>query len=261
MLLGFCIAPFAAPPRMDDVSALVAAMTVAPSAGRRDLYAALIDGLKADDIWDHLDWLTIFAAHDAQAARLNIRYPGKSAAIGGTVTFTADRGFTGDGATGGIDFGEAQGSASHRARQDGVSAGAWCNQQGAATGQFGHFGQAVLQFRTAILAHSGGSEVIRAADATSDTLRAGTTRVGHRAFCRTGPTTKLGFFNGAQVSTASTASTGLSANNMTALRWSNAGFCPDRLAAIWTGDGSMTGARAAAIHNRLNTFLTAIGGA
>ncbi|KAK0357005.1 hypothetical protein LTR94_002225 [Friedmanniomyces endolithicus] len=236
-------------------------MKVAPSAGRRDLYAALINGLKSDGVWNRLDWLLISAAHDEQAGRINLKAPSKMAIASGGLTFTADRGFSGDGTSASLDLGERQGAPSQYARQDSCSAGVWCNQQGAASGQFGHFAQAASTHRTSILAHSGGNDVIRAADATADVLRAGTTRVGHRAFARSGPANKLGFFNGAQVSTAATPSTGLSSLNMVLLRWNTGSFSPDRIAAAWTGDGSITGAKAAAIHDRLNTFLTAIGAA
>ncbi|WP_139278817.1 MULTISPECIES: hypothetical protein [Sphingobium] len=183
-----------------------------------------------------------------------------SPSLAGTVTFTADRGFTGDGATGYLNLGEAHGAAGQFAWRDSCSAGAWCNLAGGTAGLIAHLGQAAGTYRTSIFAHSAGNDSFRLADSTGDTLRAGTSRTGHRSIARSGPTSKLGFYAGAQVAAVTTASTGLSSLPMVGLR-SNTSFAPDRLAALWSGDGAIVGAKAAAIHDRLNTFLTAIGAA
>lgn len=56
-----------------DASSLFSRMTVQPNGARKALYNSLIMGLKSAGIWSKLDGLWITAAHDAQAARLNIK--------------------------------------------------------------------------------------------------------------------------------------------------------------------------------------------
>lgn len=87
-----------------DAAAYIAAMSVAPDVTRRTLINDLIVGLKADGVWSLLDVLYLLAAHDAQAARLNLRAPGSNTATTvGTVTFTTDRGYRGNGSNGYLD--------------------------------------------------------------------------------------------------------------------------------------------------------------
>lgn len=81
-----------------DAQAYFAAMTVQPSPARKTLVTDLVKGLKADNLWTRLGWLCLLAAHHEQAGRLNLRKPAKSLTAVGTVTFTAELGFT---ATGG----------------------------------------------------------------------------------------------------------------------------------------------------------------
>lgn len=82
-----------------DAQAYFAAMTVQPSAARKDLINALIVGLKADGIWPRIQWLSLLASHSEQAGRLNIKTPAQIASAVNSPVFTVDRGFAGDGAT------------------------------------------------------------------------------------------------------------------------------------------------------------------
>ncbi len=58
-------------------------------------YTDLICGLFADNIWNKLDVLHIYATQDSTTALLNLRSTSFSAVTHGSPTFTADRGFTG----------------------------------------------------------------------------------------------------------------------------------------------------------------------
>jgi hypothetical protein len=78
-----------------DAQAYFAAMTASPDADRKALLDALIAGLKADGVWAKLDWISLFAAHDAQAARLNAKYPAQAFSVVGAPAFVADGGYTG----------------------------------------------------------------------------------------------------------------------------------------------------------------------
>jgi len=57
-------------------------------------YTALIDGLVADGIWAKLDALYIFATQSTANALLNLKSSSYTPAITGSLTFTADDGYT-----------------------------------------------------------------------------------------------------------------------------------------------------------------------
>ncbi len=85
--------------------ALIARMTAAPDSARRGQIDALVRALKIAGIWPKLAALYLTAAHDAQAARLNWVSGSHDLTEHGALTFTADRGYTGDGSTGYLDSG------------------------------------------------------------------------------------------------------------------------------------------------------------
>jgi hypothetical protein len=91
-----------------DAVTLIAAMTTAPGAARQQLISDHIVQLKTDGVWALLDTYYVMAAHDEQASRLNWKSPGNfTLTPNGTITFTADRGWQGDGSTGYLDTGWA----------------------------------------------------------------------------------------------------------------------------------------------------------
>ena len=65
-------------------------------------YKTLINGLVADNIWNKLDALYIFATNTTTTANLNLKSTSFGLTANGTVSFTADHGYTGGGA--GTDF-------------------------------------------------------------------------------------------------------------------------------------------------------------
>lgn len=84
-----------------EAQTLISAMTTAPTEIRSMYITRLINSLKLSTVWDKLDVLYLMAAETAQAARLNWKAPGTFtlAAVGGGTTFTADRGFRGNGSS------------------------------------------------------------------------------------------------------------------------------------------------------------------
>jgi hypothetical protein len=84
------------------------AMAVAPSTDRAFVINNAIYGLKKSGLWVKLTALYLLAAHDAQAARLNMVTPtGTAASAVAAPTFTADSGYAGDGAASYLDCGIA----------------------------------------------------------------------------------------------------------------------------------------------------------
>lgn len=86
-----------------EASTLVAAMTTQPDTTRKSLIDTLVGALKngaisGTNIWNKLDVLQIYAAADSQAASLNWITPGSNTVTtSNSPTFTADRGYAGNG--------------------------------------------------------------------------------------------------------------------------------------------------------------------
>jgi hypothetical protein len=81
-------------------AAYASAMTVTPAAARVALIDAFVRAMKDGGLWARLDLLYLLAAHDEQAARLNLIAPGASSCTAvNSPSFLADRGFAGDGST------------------------------------------------------------------------------------------------------------------------------------------------------------------
>jgi hypothetical protein len=81
-----------------DAAALIALMSVAPDATRQGHINTLVTALKAGGVWTLLDELWVMAAHDAQAAGLGWKRYKNLTAVS-SPTFTADRGYAGNGTT------------------------------------------------------------------------------------------------------------------------------------------------------------------
>ncbi|WP_312619986.1 hypothetical protein [Agrobacterium pusense] len=88
-----------------DAAAFVARMTVQPSPARAGLIETLIKTLKSGGVWPKLDILYLTAAHDSQAARLNLLNGSSTLAPMNSPAFTVDRGYTGDGSSSYLDTG------------------------------------------------------------------------------------------------------------------------------------------------------------
>lgn len=244
-----------------DAAAYFAAMTVQPDATRKGLINTLIVAGKANGWWLPLDWFVPIAAHDAQAGRLNARAPAKSLVAVNSPTFTTDRGYSGDGTSSYLGFGEAFGVSGSQYIQDNASFGAYCNQQNGAAGSSPHVGQtsgtAVVQM---FANNSTVTGSVRINDVTSSAISQGTaTRLGHRALVRSVSTEKRAFMNGgaAQVFVVTSAALQATENRLLSQGTSNS-FSADRLAATFVGR-ALTDAQVASLHTDLVTYLTAIG--
>ena len=84
-----------------ETTALLAAMSVQPSEARKWAINQYIWDIRGgpelvNDQWGHYDFIYWLGAHDEQAARLDWKNPGSFTLshVGGTLSFTTDRGFT-----------------------------------------------------------------------------------------------------------------------------------------------------------------------
>jgi hypothetical protein len=241
---------------LDATWAAIAAMDIAPARTRSFLLDDTIGALQAAGLWAKLDVLYLLAAHDAQAARINIRAPkmARLTAFGAT-TFTTDRGYTGDGSAAYLGSGFVPGAAGSVYGLASAHCGAFVlnnlTSAGFAVGASGAGGDLALSARTA-----GGTLSGRINDLGPALTAAVPTSVGHSVVSRAAGTRTL-FKAGASVATGALAATALPTGELTVLR-AGAGYGPWQVAAAHAGSG-LTAPEGAALHSILTTYLTAVG--
>lgn len=242
-----------------DAAAYIAAMTVAPDATRQALINAFFIGIKADGLWDKADAFWLMAAHDAQAARLNARQPAAyTLAPNGTLTFTPDRGYQGDG---GSDIATGFNP---------VSASAW-SQNSASLSAYVNATPSDAQSGVAIIGDAAGRVLLspwtslglvsRLNASNSTPAFAGvSTRLGMSTVSRTAATVSNAQKNGATIgATSDRASAAVASSSVSLLSYAGGNFSLDRLAFAWIG-GGLTDAEMTALYNRVLAYLSPIGG-
>lgn len=238
-----------------EAETFVNAMTVEPDDTRKGLIDDFIGGLKTDGIYTKLGFLYILAAHDEQAARLNVLNPASNA-LTGSPTFTTDRGFTSDG-TNVLDTGMAE-TAVPGMTETSATIGIWINST---DGTAGNVIGAAANTRLNPRAGSGNVAGRCFSGQTSNDLTVAN-RLGLSVTSRTGTDMTCGR-NAGTDSTATTASTSVSPGSDTFVILGTNGTPhtgTDR-AALAHGGPYLTQTERQNLHTRVNTLLTAIGAA
>ena len=245
-------------PRLAEMNLYRAACSVAPSLGREVILSALIAGLKTDGVWAKTDWLLICAAEDEQQGRVNLRTPSKVASRVNSMTFTTDRGFTGNASNMHLDFGEVPNAGGNVFALNSAHVGVWING-GSTTAQrsMGQTSSSTLFIHTRGTSGTQTAQINDATNETYSTLSSPASVSGHRIATRTGASTKRGAMNGTAAAGGTGASTSITAANISLGRSSSI-YDDKRYAAAHTGS-SLSDAEMTAYYNRLNTALTAIG--
>lgn len=239
-----------------EATAYFAAMSSQPDATRKGLIDTLIAGLKTDGVWSKLDLFYLLASHDAQSRHINAKTPGSfTTTVVGSVTFTVDRGDQGDGSTGYLNTGLAQ-NAGGNYTQNSASLFSWINSSTGTT----EVRSTIYCNNTAFLIPDSSPGFYGRANADdSSTFGNPANRLGSRCISRTGSTTTNGQVNGAASgSTSAIVSTLPSPFQFTLLGDGSTFNGLDRLACAALG-GGLSGAQMTALHNRVSTYLTAIG--
>jgi len=245
-------------PRLAEMNLYRAACTTPPSLGREVILTALIAGLKTDSVWTKLDWLLMMAAETEQAGRVNLRTPSKVASRVNSMTFTTDRGFTGNASNMHLDFGEVPNAGGNVFALNSAHIGVWING-GSTTAQrsMGQTSSSTLFIHTRGTSGTQTAQINDATNETYSTLSSPASVSGHRIATRTGASTKRGAMNGTAAAGGTTTSTSITAANLCVGRSSSI-YDDKRYAAAHSG-GGLTDADMLAIYNRLNTAMTAIG--
>tara|TARA_R110000868_G_scaffold79573_1_gene226344 strand:+ start:373 stop:1170 length:798 start_codon:yes stop_codon:yes gene_type:complete len=193
-----------------EADLLVDYMTVRPQGNRAFLVSDTVRRLKAASLWTRLDAAWFTAAHDAQAGRLNWKSPSTFALSEvSSPTFTADRGYAGNGSTSYLNTGWDMVNNGANFVLNDFSMGAYVNATGsdaASTavnlGSFDSVSGATLNVR-----RTGDGIGTRSNSLTSDSIGTGaTTRLGLSVRQRTGSTAGEAFKNGASLGTSATSS-------------------------------------------------------
>lgn len=242
-----------------DPAAVVyfSAMAVQPDAARKALINNLILGLKSVGIWAKLDWLSLFAMHTAQAARLNAVNPARSFSVVGAPVFTVDRGYVTTSGSNYLNSLWSPATSGVNYRQNSAHIGVWTNLNGANTTN-GLLGNAPSRLSP----RNGTGSVTAAVNSTNFgvVIADGTGHtVGDRSAAAAGKIIK----NGAQFATFTTTSTALTTDSFYACGYNNGGAYAQsfgRIGALHWG-GHLTDLEHAALYARLNAYLAAVGGA
>lgn len=229
-------------------------------------YTNLICGMVTDGTWcgTTFDALYIFATNTTTTANLNLCSTSFGLSQTGTVTFSADHGYTGDGSTGFLDGGFIPSSAGGNFTQNSAMIGVYVltnrttaqnyveigSESGSAVYSF------IQPFTTAPAFHY---EV----NGNSFPSATNSSAIGHWLVSRTSSTALTVYLNGSSFTSASDTSGLLSGNSIGILALKNAGaaaidFSADQLSAAYFGAG-VNSAVAAKIDTRINGYMTVLG--
>lgn len=241
-----------------QTKALMAAMTVQPPSGRDvRAYDWFYRGVVGMGLLALVDVGYLHAAHDEQAARLNFAAPGTFTATNvNSTTFTAYRGFTGDGSTMELDTGFNPTTASSpQFTQNSAHIGSWALTNLAA----GNNSEIGLEAAAELFINPrNGSDAYTARVNTSGTLTSSSTDSrGHNVACRTASNLMTSYKNGASIDTDATASSALTSGTIRILRF-NLGYSARQTALSHAGAG-LTDAEVLALYNAFRPYMQAVG--
>jgi hypothetical protein len=250
--------------RVPEADLLIDTMTVRPQGNRAFLISDTIRRLKAADIWAKLDVLWMLAAHDAQAARLNWKAPASFTLTAvNSPTFTADRGYAGNGTTSYLNTGWAPATNGIRYTQNDGVLGAWSRtaRAGADMAIVGGWSSAaaLTQIVNRFTDNNvytrvndvGGGPAVSASDGLFTVTRVSSG--GTRTTYRNGAS--LGATSAASNANVSTQSLYICAQNAIGTA---SGFSTDQIAMVFLG-GGLSAAEVASSYNILLGYINGIG--
>lgn len=241
-------------------AAYVAAMTVQPSNQRKQHIDALFTSLRSSGVLAKLSHLYLLAAHDSQAAGLNASAPGTNTlAAVNSPTFTADRGYQGDGSTSYLNTGVNLSGGGGLAVQDSHHFSVWTRTESSANAT--EFGGSDISVGARDVA---GFLASRSAATTADSVTVASS-VGHSLISRTASTGYARYRNGSALSAAVRTSAAFASQSLfLGARNNGAGapmvFSARQISALTIGSG-LDATESAALYTALNTYMQAVGAA
>ncbi|HYF53426.1 MAG TPA: hypothetical protein VEA41_04135, partial [Salinarimonas sp.] len=238
--------------------ALLARISVAPGNEQRREMDTLIRLLHSSGVWARLDGLHIFAAHTSQAALLNWKANQFNGTLVDAPTFTANRGYQGDGVNDRIDLNYNPNSppAGNKFTLNDAHMGMWSltdlpvstnsnsNDFGAGNSWVGRLGT------------TAGTATVRSNRGTSTTLAGALP--GHVGWNRADASNHSQYAAGVTSGAVAAASTAFHANGFFALSASGTLWGRNQLAAVHWG-GSMTANQWRDLYRGLRRYLRYLG--
>lgn len=243
-----------------DVAALIRRMTLAPVPGRRAAMSRFVRALKRTGVWDKMDVLYVFAAHDAQAARLN--WKGNSAYDATAVnspTFTVDQGYAGDGATSYLNTGWAP-SAGVNYLQDSATVFGWSRTAAAEAGTGNYWIGTATSADVRVTPRTSADVYAYRINQATSSGPANTDGSGLFAVSRSGAAATQSYRNGAAIGSAGNVASAARSAVAINIGRGNSTFSPAQCAAMGAG-ANLNSTEHAALYTALNTYLTAVGAA
>ena len=204
--------------------------------------------------WNETDWFLLTAQHDAQAALVDLRNPARVATAVNSPTFTAYRGYTGDGATSYLNSNAAPGS---NFALNSNSMGVWLRTVTGVSVQ--HLGSS----DNGVIGNSSTSTfAARSSGILTGTFSGALTVPGLYAYSRTTSTAIRGYRNGASVGNAGSNSSAVGTADFFVGARNTGGtpslYSPAQIAAAYAGAG-FSDSKNECIHNALSTYMTSVG--
>lgn len=248
----------ASPSYSAEAEALFARFTVPPDTTRKGHIDTLIVALIAAGIWTKLDVLYVTAAADAQAGQRNWKADAFNLTEVNSPTFTADRGYAGNGTTSYVDTGWDITANGVNYTQNSASYGVWCNDNVAdndALFGMATSGNARLSPRTA--ADNFGYRI----NQVTITQAANTSSIGLFVATRSASTATQAYKNG---SAHGSAGAEVSATTGFTVDWNigraNSAFNPTQFGAAFTG-ADLSAGENTALYDALLAYMQAVGNA
>jgi len=236
-------------------TALIARMTVPPNAARTTAIINLVSALQDAGSWSTFNGLWMFAAADTQAGKLNWISTSYPFAPNGTVSFAADRGYTGNGTNSSGTFGITY-SLLSKYLQNSASVG-WWSRTATALDKV-DWGISAGDDNARGIAYNTANNMSGRINGTTTTSGGVGTGVGLAAVNRSGATAYQLYKNGANVANGADASTARSNNDLVLFHDKGAGWSTRQLACFWIG-GSLTATQHADTYTAIAAYMTAVG--
>lgn len=240
-----------------ETEALIARFTTPPTLQRKTQINTLIKALKTAGVWSKLDALYVLAAHDAQAARRNWIADAYNLTAVSAPTFSADRGYTGNGSSSYLATG-LNPSTGGKYTQNSASLGVWVRTESNANYcDIGVDSGVIGSIRPRV------TGLLSASTNGPATLPAVGSSVGLSAWSRTADAVVEVYKNGASLADATTVSSGLPNADFALLARGKPTpdqYSANQIAAAFIGPG-LTDANQSDTYAAMNTYLQAVGAA
>ena len=242
-----------------ESKAIANSFTTAPTSHRQTLIDTAVRNLKGAGIWQTLDLLYLLAAADSQAARINWVNPSANTLTEvNSPTFNADRGFTGDGATMGLNTTKTP----VNAQQNNVHLAAVALTHGTSSNADVSMANGATTTRCQVRARNLTSSLIRTSN--NSTNISATTGANVPVMVlgnRVDSANQSIYINGVADGTGAATSSAISGMTQFCVLYNNLStpLYSDRQIAFASSGGALTDAQIAAYYTIINAYLAAVG--